>query len=102
MEFPKTMRQAPTIVNDRNKAMNLEMPRDYPNLVHTWSANGDISHILLKSGTENPSVDDIIATEKDITGYACRGNQPTGAVSDLFNDVINCTDESGGAKPLCS
>ena len=51
------------------------MPRDHPMLVqhsriHTqaWRANGDISLILPKSGTDNPSVDDIMATEKYITG----------------------------------
>ena len=109
MEFPKTIRDAPAIVKDKNKAMRLEMARDHPNLVqhsrlHTqgWRANGDMSLILSKSGTENPSVDDIMATEKYITGYACKGNQPTGAVADLFNDVINCTDDSEGAKSLCS
>ena len=65
------------------------MARDHPLLVqhskcHTqaWRANGDISLILSKSGTENPSVDDIIATEKYITGYASRGNQSTGAIAD--------------------
>ena len=30
MEFPKTLRDAPEIVKDRNKAMRLEMPRDHP------------------------------------------------------------------------
>jgi hypothetical protein len=40
-------------------------------------ANGDISLILSKSGPENPSVDEIIAVEKYITGYACKGNEPT-------------------------
>ena len=109
MEFPKTLRDAPEIVKDRNKAMRLEMPRDHPYLVqhskwHTqgWRANGDISIILSKSGTENPSVDDIIATEKYITGYACKGNQPTGAIADLFNDMISSTEDSIGAKSLCT
>ena len=109
MEFPKPLRDAPAIVKDRNKAMRLEMPRDHSVLVqhsrwHTQAsrANGDISLILSKSGTENPSVDDIMTTEKYVTGYACKGNQPTGAVADLFNDVVNCTDDSEGAKSLCS
>ena len=43
-----------------------------------------------------------MATEKYITGYACKDNQPTGAVADLSSDVINCTDDSEGAKSLCS
>ena len=90
MEFPKTIREAPGIVKDINKAKRLEMARDHPNLVqysrlHTqgWRANGDMSLILSKRGTENPSVDDSMATERYITGYACKGNQPTGAVTDL-------------------
>jgi hypothetical protein len=55
-----------------------------------WRANGDISLILSKNGPENPSVDEIIAVEKYITGYACKGNEPTGAIADLFNDMVNC------------
>ena len=43
-----------------------------------------------------------MATEKYTTGYACKGNQPNGAVADLFNDVINCTVDTEGAKSLCS
>ena len=87
------------------------MARDHPVLVqhsqfHTqaWRANGDISLIISKSDPENPSVDDIIATEKYITGYACKGNEPTGAVCDLFNDMVNSTDESSGqnTKSLCT
>ena len=109
MEFPKTLRGTPAIVMDRNKSMRLEMPRDHPMLVqhskwHTqgWRANGDISEILSKSGTDNPSVDDAIATEKYISGYACKGNQPTGSIGDLFNDMINCTGDSVGTKSLCT
>ena len=109
MEFPKPLRDFPDIIHDRNKSMRLEMPRDHPMLVqhsriHTqaWRANGDISLILSKSGTDNPSVDDIMATEKYITGYACKGNQPTGAIADLFNDMVNCSAEDVQAKSLCS
>ena len=60
MEFPKTLRSSPDIMHDRNQSMKLEMPRDHPTLVqpsrvHTkaWRANGDVSFILAKSGTEN-------------------------------------------------
>jgi hypothetical protein len=69
-----------------------------------WRANGDISLILSKSPPENPSVNEIIATEKYVSGYACKGNQPTGAIVDLFNDMVNCADESTGAttKSLCN
>ena len=66
----KIIRSAPQIVTDRNKCLRLEMERDHHMLVqhsrhHTqgWRANGDISIILSKSGPENPSVDDIIATK---------------------------------------
>lgn len=56
------------------------------------------------SPPENPSVNEIIATEKYVSGYACKGNQPTGAIVDLFNDMVNCADESTGAttKFLCN
>ena len=83
MEFPKQESDTPAIVKDKNNCMRLEMPRDHPVLVqhskfHTqgWRANGDISLILSKSGTENASVEDIIATEKYVTGYAYKGNRP--------------------------
>ena len=100
----KTIRNEPSIVLDKNGSKRLEMARDHPMLVqhsrfHTqgWRANGDISLILSKNGPDNPSVNEIIATQKYITGYACKGNQPTGAVADLFNDMVNCADESTGA-----
>jgi hypothetical protein len=107
----KQLRSTPALIKDRNGSLRLEMARDNPVLVqhsqfHTqaWRANGDISLIISKSGPENPSVDDIIATEKYITGYACKGNEPTGAVCDLFNDMANSTDENSGqnTKSLCS
>ena len=34
---------------------------------------------------------------KYVSGYACKGNQSTGAVVDLFKDMVNCADESTGA-----
>ena len=39
-----------------------------------------------------------------MSGYACNGNQPTGAIVDLFNDMVYCADESTGAttKSLCN
>jgi hypothetical protein len=110
----KQLREIPAIVTNRNAtngSMRLEMARDHPMLVqhsrfHTqgWRANGDISLILSKSPTENPSVNEIIATEKYVSGYACKGNQSTGAVVDLFKDMVNCADESTGAiaKSLCN
>ncbi len=97
----KALRSDPAIVKDRNGSLRLELIRDYPLLVqhsqyHTqgWRANGDVSLILSKSNPANPSVKEIMATEKHITGYACKGNQPTGAVVDLLNDMVNCADES--------
>ena len=107
----KPLRNHADIVKDRNSSLRLEMERDHPMLVqhsrfHTqgWRANGDISLILSKSDPENPSVDEIMACEKYITGYACKGGEPTGAVADLFNDLVNCADESTGATPksLCT
>ena len=105
----KEIRSMPSIQRDKNGSLRLEMSRDHPMLVqhsqhHTqgWRANGDISLILSKSPPENPSVDDIIATERYITGYACKGNQPTGAMVELFNDMVNSADETvdSTAKPL--
>jgi hypothetical protein len=107
----KPLRENQEIVRDRNGSPRLEMPRDHPSLIqhsqyHTqaWRANGDVSLILSKSGPENPSVDEIIAVEKYITGYACKGNEPTGAIADLFNDMVNCSDENSGSttKSLCT
>ena len=40
-----------------------------------------------------------IASEKYITGYARKGNQPTSAVVKLFNnDIANSADETTGAN----
>ena len=106
----KELRNTPAIVRDKNNSMPLEMPRDHPMLVqnsrlHTqgWRANGDISIIVSKSDPANPSIDEILAVEKYVTGYACKGNQPTGDIADLFQDMVNCADESSGAtaKSLC-
>ena len=60
--------------------------------------------MLSKSSPENPSVDEIMATEKYITGYACKGNEGTGAVVDLFNGMANAADETSGAtaKYICT
>ena len=68
-----------------------------------WRANGDVSIIVSKSNPESPSVDDI-ATEKYVSGYACKGNKPTGVMVDRFNDLVNCTDEATGVtgKSLCT
>jgi hypothetical protein len=52
-----------------------------------WRANGDMSIIVSKSDPANPSIDEILATEKYVTEYACKGNQPTGAIADLFQDM---------------
>lgn len=87
------------------------MSRDHPSLVqhsrfHTqgWRANGDVSLSISKSDPENPSVEEILSVEKYVSGYACKENQPTGAVVDLFNDLVNCADESTGAtaKAICT
>lgn len=87
------------------------MKRDHPVLVqHSqfrtqgWRANGDNSIILSRSNPENPSVDEIIATAKYVSGYACKGNEPTGALLDLFHDIVNAADEPTGAptKSVCT
>ena len=104
----KSIRDEPAIVNDKNKCLRLEMPRDHPRLVqnsryHTqgWRANGDISVILSKSDPNNPSVDEILSTERYVSGYACKGNQPTGAVEGLFQDLVNsANDNESSVKSL--
>lgn len=87
------------------------MARDHPTIVqhsqfHTqgWRANGDISIIISKSNPENPSVDEIIATERYVSGYACKGNQPTGALVELFHDLAYNQDEcsTANAKSICT
>ncbi|KAK3083478.1 hypothetical protein FSP39_023709 [Pinctada imbricata] len=104
----KAVRDELSIVLDRNRNERLEMSRDHPFLVqhskyHTqgWRANGDISIILSKNGPDNPSVDEIIATENYITGYACKGNEGTSALNDLFNDTIN-SSENSTVKSVCT
>ena len=42
-----------------------------------------------KSSPENPSTDEMIACEKYVSGYACKGSEPTGAIADIFNDLSN-------------
>ena len=107
----KELRNKPAIVSEKNKSMRLGIPRDHPMLVQNsrlhaqgWSANRDISILVSKSDPANPSIGEILATEKYVTGYACKGNQPTGAIADLFQDMVNCVDGSSGAtaKSLCS
>ena len=41
--------------------------------MQAWRANGDISIICTKSDPANPSISDIVATEKYVSGYACKG-----------------------------
>ena len=107
----KPLRCEPAIVKDKNNCDRLELERDHPMLVqhsqfHTqgWRANGDISLILSRSGPDNPSVVEIMATEKYVSGYACKGNESTGSLVDLFNDMANAADEAAGAtsKSLCT
>ena len=104
----KILRSTPAIVKDRNGRPRLAMVRDHPMLVqhskyHTqaWRANGDISLIIGTSDPANPSVDDIIGMEKYVCGYACKGNEPTGATIDLFSDIVSSSD-STSAMSLCS
>ena len=107
----KQLRDTPTIVKDKNGCLRLEMARDHPMLVqhsrfHTqgWRATGDVSLIVSKCNPGSPSVEDIIATEKYVSGYACKGNKPTGVMVDRCTDLVNCTDEATGVtgKSLCT
>ena len=87
------------------------MPRDHPTLVqhsqyHTqgWRANGDFSILVSKSDPKNPSVDEIMACEKYITGYACKDNKGTCSLLDLYGDKVDSNDNSDGAegKTICT
>ena len=107
----KPIRQEPAIVKDKNGCQRLEMPRDHPTLVqhsqyHTqgWRANGDISIIVSKSDPKNPSVHEIMACEKYITGYACKGNKGTGTLVDLYADLVNANEssDSDDGKTICT
>ena len=57
-----------------------------------------------KSDPTNPSVEDILGMDKYVCGYACKGNEPSGAMLDLFGDMVHSSEDSGAtnAKSLCS
>ena len=44
--------------------------------------------------------------EKYVSSYACKGNEPSGAVADLFNDIVNSVDENSDntvtGKTICT
>ena len=62
-----------------------------------------MSLLLYQKVIPRTPVEEIISVEKYVSGYACKGNRPTGAVLDLFNDLVNCTDESGAtANSICT
>ena len=106
----KTLREEPAFVRDKNHSLRLELERDHPMLVqhsqyHTqaWRANGDISIILSKSNPANPTVAEIMATEKYVSGYACKGNESTGALVDMFQDILHSTDQQhSSVTNLCT
>ena len=97
----KEPRESPAIVKDHNGASRLELSRDHPRVVQhsryqlqAWRANGDVSLIISNSPPDTPSADEIIAVTDYVCGYACKDNEPTGATTDLFRDMVNTT-ESG-------
>ena len=59
---------------------------------------GGISIILSKTSPDILSVNGILATEKYVTGYACKGNQSTGELVDLFNVLAHSCDEQFRVK----
>ena len=106
----KEIQEQPLLIKDKNGCLRLEMERDHPSLVQssrihlqTWRANGDVSIILSESDPDSPSYSEIIATERYVSGYACKGNVSTSAISDLFKDIVNSVDaQETSAKSLCS
>ena len=55
-------------------------------------ANGEFSDLA------NPSISAIVATEKYVSGYACKGIESNGSLSALFSDYVNTADETLGAS----
>ena len=47
---------------------------------------------------------EIIATERYVSGYDCKGSESTGVLVHLFNDLANASDDASGAtaKSLCA
>ena len=80
--------------------VHLDLERDHPNLIHLryhikgWKAICDISIIPSKCNPEHLSVNEIIATEKYVSGYNCQGNETIGGSIQLFNDMVNTADTS--------
>ncbi len=106
----KELRSEHALIKDKRGSLRLEMKRDHPMLVqHSrfhaqgWRANGDMSIIVNTSDPQCPSVQDIVAVEKYVSGYACKGNEAIGGSLDLFNDVINATNSlSTTSQALCT
>ena len=101
----------PKITVDMNGCHRLEMPQNHPFMVQhsryhaqAWRANGDISIILPSSDPVNPSMRDIMAVQKYVSGYACKGSPPTGAALDLVQDMLSAVDDKDEitGKLLCN
>ena len=106
----KPARDVPAIVKDKNGSFRLELTRDHPRLVQhskihiqAWRANGDISVILSKSNPSCPDITDIIPVQDYVSGYACKGNQGTGALIDIFKDITSSADtDTSSVSSLCT
>ena len=103
-----TLRQMPEIVKDNNRSYKLERVKGSPYACTKFKIydtdgeqTGHFSVILSKSGVKNPSMSEIIASEVYINGYSCKGNQGTGALSDLFHDIVNSADDKAGTVKSC-
>ena len=49
-----------------------------------------------------PSITDILPVEKYVTGYACKGNEGTGALADLFKDMASSAENDATLSSLCT
>lgn len=60
----------------------------------------------LSSPSDNPSTGDIMAIIDYVCGYACKGNEPTGAIADLFKDMTTAVDMTDanqvGGRSICA
>lgn len=67
------------------------MEQDHPTIVQhsQFHTQGELmaKFLSLFQKAENPSVDEITTTGRYVYDYACKGNQPIGALVELFHDL---------------
>ncbi|WAR05710.1 LOW QUALITY PROTEIN: hypothetical protein MAR_021079 [Mya arenaria] len=104
----KPLRNSPDLEKDKNGCLRLELKRDHPLLVqhsriHTrgWRANGDISLIITKN-LKILLLMKLWLAKKNTTGYSCKGNKSSEAMSNLFYEMVDSSSKNATAKTFCS